>query len=50
MFGNVSVLRSSPKSRTDIRVLPNDVFAKALDVFFDGGRDRRALDLAEMTR
>ena len=46
----ISVLRSPSKSRTDIRVLPNDVFAKVLDVFFDGGRDRRTLDLAEMTR
>ena len=50
MFGHVFVLRSPSKSRTDIRVLPNDVFAKALDVLFDGKRDGRTLDLAEMTR
>ena len=28
------------------KVSPNDAFAKV----FDGGRDRRTLDLAEMTR
>lgn len=32
------------------KVSPNDVFAKVLDVFFDGKRDGRILDLAEMTR
>ena len=50
IFGGIDSMKLKSSMTLFDKVSPDEVFAKVLDVFFDGKRDGRTLDLAEMSR
>ena len=50
IFGGVDSLKLKSSMTLFDKVSPNQVFGKVLDVFFDGKRDKRTLDISEISR
>ena len=47
IFGGVDSMKLKSSMTLFDKVSPDEVFGKLLDVFFDGKRDKRTLDIAE---
>ena len=50
IFGGVDSMKLKSSMTLFDKVYPNEVFGKVLDIFFDGKRDKRTLDIAEKTK
>ena len=47
IFGSIDSMKVWSSMTLFDELSPNDVFAKVLDTFFDGKRDKRTLELLE---
>ena len=47
IFGGVDSMKLKSSMTLFDKVYPNEVFGKVLDIFFDGKRDKRTLEIAE---
>jgi uncharacterized protein (DUF1810 family) len=50
IFGGIDSMKLKSSMTLFDKVSPNQVFGKVLDVFFDGKRDKRTLDISEISR
>ena len=50
IFGGVDSMKLKSSMTLFDKVSPDEVFGKVLDVFFNGQRDMRTLDIAEQTK
>jgi uncharacterized protein (DUF1810 family) len=50
IFGEVDSMKLKSSKTLFDKVCPNEVFGKVLEVFFDGKRDKRTLDISEISR
>ena len=50
IIGGIDSMKLKSSMTLFDKVSPNQVFGKVLDVFFDGKRDKRTLDIAEKTK